>query len=102
MSIILCQLKPTKVSIEREDIALTEQYTEFIAEASHRLAELLRAELPAAHLEEVTFSDRKAAQILRLVGREAMRQLFAHLSAEVTSEAQQEGYKVERRPVIRV
>lgn len=102
MSTILCKLRLTKVSVEREDIALTAQYTQFIAEASHRLAELLLAELPAAHLEQVHLSDRKAAQILRLVGREAMRQLLARLAAQVTAEAQEAGYKVERRPVIRV
>ncbi len=81
---------------------MTEQYTEFIAEASHRLAGLLFAELPTEQLEQVQFTDRKAAPVLRLVGQAAMRLLFARLVAEVTAEAQREGSKVERRPTIRV
>lgn len=81
---------------------MTEPYMEFIAEASHRLAELLCAELPKEQLEQVQFADREAAQVLRRVGREAMRLLFARLVEEVTAEAKRAGYKVERRPVIRV
>ncbi len=81
---------------------MTEPYTEFIAEASHRLAALLFAALPKEKLEQVQFADREAATILRLVGQEAMRVLFARLVEEVTEEAKRAGYKVERRPRIRV
>ncbi len=81
---------------------MTAQYTEFIAEASHKLAELLFAALPEEQLEQGQFTDGEAAQVLRRVGQEAMRLLFARLVAEVTEEATRAGYKVERRPPIRV
>ncbi len=81
---------------------MTEQYTEFIAQASQQLAALLLAALPAEQLARVQLADHEAATILRAVGREAIQVLFATLAERVTEEAKREGYRVERRPKIRV
>lgn len=81
---------------------MTEEYTQFISESSHRLAALLLAELPKDELKQVQFSDHAASLILREIGQAAMQALFARLSEEVTQAAQAEGYKIERRPVIRI
>ncbi|MCA1617014.1 MAG: UPF0236 family protein [Acidobacteria bacterium] len=81
---------------------MREQYTEFIAEASHKLAALLLAECSQEQLKRVQLADHDAATILRAVGREAMQVVFATLAERVTDEARRAGYKVERRPSIRV
>jgi len=81
---------------------MKEEYTQFISESSQRLADLLLAELPKDELKQVQFSDQAAALILREIGQAAMRALFARLSEQVTQAAKSEGYKIERRPVIRI
>jgi hypothetical protein len=81
---------------------MSEQYTEFITQASRQLAALLLAEFSKQQLKRVQLADHEAATILRAVGREAMQVLFATLAERVTDEAKREGYRVERRPRIRV
>ena len=81
---------------------MKEIYTQFIQHASQQLAALLLAQLPAERLAHVQYQDQEAAEVLRRVGQEAMRLLFATLSQRVTDEAQAEGFTVERRPSIRV
>ncbi len=81
---------------------MREQYTEFITHASHHPAALLLAECSQEQLKRVHLADHEAATILRAVGREAMPVVFATLAERVTDEARGIGYKVERRPRIRV
>jgi len=81
---------------------MTELYTHFIHQTSHELANLLLATLDAERLEQVQYADQEAKAILRQVGQQAMRLVFATLAERVTAEAQAEGFTVERRPSIRV
>lgn len=81
---------------------MTELYTQFIEQTSQELAQLLLATLPAEQLEQVQYKDQEAKAILRRVGQEAMRLLFSTLAERVTEEAKREGFRVERRPSIRV
>ena len=81
---------------------MPEQYTQFISEASQKLADVLFAEVPAEQLERVQLADQTAAVILRRIGHQAMRLLFERLTRQVTAEAKRAGYTVERRPSIRV
>lgn len=81
---------------------MSEQYTEFITHASHQLAALLLAEISPEQLQRAQLADHEAATILRAVGREALQVVFATLAARVTDEARRVGYRVERRPRIRV
>ncbi|MDQ3252918.1 MAG: hypothetical protein M3R15_03255 [Acidobacteriota bacterium] len=81
---------------------MREQYTEFITHASRQLAALLLAECSEEQLQRVHLADHDAATVLRAVGREAMQILFATLADRVTDDARRDGYRVERRPRIRV
>lgn len=81
---------------------MPEPYTEFITHASRQLAALLLAEFSNGELQRVQLADHDAATILRAVGRNAMQIVFATLAERVTDEAKRDGYRVERRPSIRV
>jgi phosphoglycolate phosphatase-like HAD superfamily hydrolase len=81
---------------------MPELYTHFIHQTSQQLAQLLLATLDAEHLAQVQYTDQEAKAILRRVGQEAMRLVFATLAERVTAEAQAEGFTIERRPSIRV
>jgi len=81
---------------------MREPYTEFITHASRQLAAVLLAELSPEQWQRVQLADHDAATLLRAVGREAMQIVFATLAERVTDEAKQAGYRVERRPSIRV
>ena len=81
---------------------MTEIYTEFIRQASHHLAELLVAEVPPEQLTQVHYTNQEAAVVLRRIGHQAMRLVFARLGHTVTDQAKAEGYSVECRPSIKV
>jgi hypothetical protein len=100
MSIELLTLRLTKTSDQKENIAMTAQYNELIAQASQQLAMLLLQNLSPDDRAQVLQVDRAAATVLRQIGQQSVELVYAELSRRVTEEAEAQGLTVQRRPLV--